>query len=66
MKKLTDREIPLNQTHRNKQSIQDFIEKFDSVNINIINSPKIPQEMDKTHQSILNPFTRRKIVNKKN
>jgi hypothetical protein len=48
--------------YKNNKSFKDFIEKYDPININIISSPKIEKQMDKTHESILNPFTRRKIV----
>ena len=51
-----------NITFRNNQSLKDFIEKKDPIKVRIINSEKIQKEMDKTHQRILNPFTRRKQV----
>ena len=55
-----------NMIYSNNRSFKDFIEKLEPIKINIINSPKISQKFDKTHQGILNPFTRRKIVKKIN
>lgn len=62
MKTLSTKGNLENITFRNTRSIKDFIERNDQINIKIANNQKIEKEMDTTHQSILNPYTRRKMV----
>ena len=52
-----------NITFRNTRSLKDFIERNDQIKIKIKNNQKVEKQMETTHQTILNPHTRRKMVN---
>ena len=51
-----------NLTFRNTRSLKDFIERNDEIDIPLAKYQKQDKEMDITHQTVLNPYSIRKLV----